>query len=41
MLIIYMRGLSQYLPYENLKINNDVSLEDVLKTADDSDVGYC
>ena len=37
---LYGWAMSQYLPYENLKINNDVSLEDVLKTADDSDVGY-
>ena len=32
--------MSQYLAYTNLRLNNDISIEEVLKTADDSDVGY-
>ena len=32
--------MSQYLPYDDIKINNKVKLEDILNTPDDSEVGY-
>ena len=40
MRIIYGWGMSQYLPYKNIRLNKDVKLEDVLNTSDDNDVGY-
>ena len=32
--------MSQYLPYDDIKFANDVKLEDILVTSDDSEVGY-
>ena len=32
--------MSQYLPYEEIKFDNTVKLEDILNTPDDSDIGY-
>ena len=29
-----------YLPYDEIKFNKDVKLEDILNTPDDSDIGY-
>ena len=37
---LYGGAMCEYLPYKNLRINNDVSLEVVLNTSSDSDVGY-
>ena len=30
----------QHLPYSDIKINNDIKIEDVIKTPDDADIGY-
>ena len=32
--------MSQLLPYDEIKFDSDVRLEDILNTADDSDIGY-
>ena len=40
MLITYGWAMSQALPYKDLKFDNDIKLEDILNTPDDSDVGY-
>ena len=32
--------MSQPLPYDEIKFNNDVELQDILNTPDDSDIGY-
>ena len=32
--------MSQYLPYDDIKFNNNVKLEDILNTPDDSEIGY-
>ena len=32
--------MSQYLPYDEIKFDNTVKLEDILNTPDDSDIGY-
>ena len=37
---LYGGAMCEYLPYKNLKIDNDVTLEVILNTPDDSDVGY-
>ena len=37
---LYGWAMSQALPYKDLKFNNDVKLEDILNTPDDSEVGY-
>jgi hypothetical protein len=37
---LYGGAMCEYLPYKNLKIDNDVSLDVVLKTSDNSNVGY-
>ncbi len=37
---LYGGAMCEYLPYKNLRIDNDVSLEVVLNTSDDDDVGY-
>ena len=37
---LYGHSMSQYLPYDEIKFNNDVKLEDILNTPDDSDIGY-
>jgi hypothetical protein len=37
---LYGWAMSQYLPYKNISLNNEIEIETILKTADDSDVGY-
>ena len=37
---LYGHSMSQYLPYDEIKFDNTVKLEDILNTPDDSDVGY-
>ena len=37
---LYGHSMSQYLPYDEIKFENTVKLEDILNTPDDSDVGY-
>ena len=32
--------MSEPLPYDEIKFDNKVKLEDILKTPDDSDIGY-
>ena len=37
---LYGHSMSQYLPYDEIKFDNNVNLEDILNTPDDSDIGY-
>ena len=37
---LYGHSMSQPLPYDKIKFNTDVELEDILNTPDDSDRGY-
>ena len=37
---LYGWAMSEYLPYDEIKFDNNVKLEDILKTPDDSDIGY-
>ena len=37
---LYGHSMSQYLPYDEIKLDNTVKLEDILNTPDDSDIGY-
>ena len=37
---LYAWAMSEYLPYENLKFRDDITLEDILNTSDKSDEGY-
>ena len=37
---LYGHSMSQYLPYDEIKIDNTLKLEDIMNTADDSDIGY-
>ena len=37
---LYGRGMSESLPYDEIKLDKNVELEDILKTPDDSDIGY-
>ena len=37
---LYGRSMSQPLPYDEIKFDNNVRLEDILNTLDDSDIGY-
>ena len=32
--------MSQYLPYDDIKFDKNVTLEDILNTEDDSQIGY-
>jgi hypothetical protein len=32
--------MCQHLPYSDIKINNNISDDDVINTPDDSDIGY-
>ena len=32
--------MSQPLPYDEIKFDKNVKLEDILNTSDDSDIGY-
>ena len=35
-----MGYVSQYLPYDDIKFDNNIKLEDILNTPDDSEIGY-
>ena len=37
---LYGWAMSQYLPYDDIKFDNKVKLEDILNTPDDSEIGY-
>ena len=37
---LYGHSMSQYLPYDEIKFDNTVKLEDILNTPDDSEKGY-
>ena len=37
---LYGHSMSEPLPYDEIKFDNDVKLEDILNTADDSDIEY-
>ena len=37
---LYGHSMSQYLPYDEIKVDNNIKLEDILNTPDDSDIGY-
>ena len=32
--------MCQHLPYSDITINNDISYDGVIKTSDESDIGY-
>ena len=36
----YGHSMSEPLPYDEIKFDNEVNLEDILNTPDDSDIGY-
>ena len=37
---VYGHSMSQPLPYDEIKFDKNVKLEDIISTADDSDIGY-
>ena len=37
---LYGWAMIQYLPYDDIKYDNNVKLEDILNTSDDSQIGY-
>ena len=37
---VYGWAMSQLLPYKNTKLNNDITLETILNTADNDNIGY-
>ena len=37
---LYGHSMCQYLPYDEIKFDNIVTLEDILNTPEDSDIGY-
>ena len=37
---LYGHSMSQYLPYDEIKFDNNITLEDMINTSDDSDIGY-
>ena len=37
---LYGWAMSQYLPYDEIKFVDNVKLEEILNTSDDSEVGY-
>ena len=37
---LYGHSMSEPLPYDQIKFDNNVNLEDILNTPDDSDIGY-
>ena len=37
---LYGHSMSEPLPYDEIKFDNNVNLEDILNTPDDSDLGY-
>ena len=38
---LYGHSMSQFLPYDEIKFEKDISLEKILNTPDDNDIGYC
>ena len=37
---LYGRAMNEYLPYDKIKFDRNVKLEDILDTPDDSDIGF-
>ena len=37
---LYGHSMSQYLPFDEIKFDNNVTLEDIINTPDDNDIGY-
>ena len=37
---LYGHSMSQYLPYDEIKFDNNLTLEDIINTPDDRDIGY-
>ena len=37
---LYGDSMSQPLPYDEIKFDNNIKLEDIINTPDDSDIGY-
>ena len=37
---LYGLAMSQYLPYDDIKFDKNVTLEEILNTEDDSEIGY-
>ena len=37
---LYGHSMSQYLPYDEIKFDSNIKLEDILNTPDDSDIGF-
>ena len=37
---LYGWAMSQYLPYAELNFHNDITLEKILKTEDNTEIGY-
>ena len=37
---LYGHSMNQYLPYDEIKFDNNIKLEDILNTPDNSDIGY-
>ena len=37
---LYGNSMSEPLPYDEIKLDNNVNLEEILNTSDDSDIGY-
>ena len=37
---LYGHSMSQQLPFDEIKIDKNITLENILNTADDSDIGY-
>ena len=37
---LYGHSMSEPLPYDEMKFDNNVKLEDILNTSDDNDIGY-
>ena len=37
---LYGHSMSQMLPYDEIKFEKDVCLEEILNTADDNEIGY-
>ena len=37
---LYGHSMIQHLPYDEIKFDENVKLEDILNTNDDSDIGY-
>ena len=37
---LYGWAMSEFLPYDEIKFDNSVKLEDKIKTPDDCDIGY-